>query len=67
MNRLTKDIMVLLNIDVKLALQVQSEVEMSGIDLSECTKTQLNNAIRQAYYDILAGDAWTCLNQKEIV
>ena len=37
MNGVTKDLMQILRIDENTALQVQAEMDSSGIDYSECT------------------------------
>ena len=50
MNALTKEISSLLSISIEDAVKVQEILESPGnINLSECTQSQLNRAIKEAY------------------
>ena len=48
MNKTTHDIMRLLNVDAKRALQIQNRMERNGVDFSECTKREFEMAAEQA-------------------
>lgn len=49
MNQVTKDIMKLLKIDEADARDVQSRMDESGIDYSECGKREFNAQAREAF------------------
>lgn len=48
MNGVTKDIMKLLKLNESDALEVQSRMDQSGINYSECTKREFNAEAREA-------------------
>ena len=52
MNRITQEIMRQLKIDLTTALRVHYLVDCSGIDYSECTQRELDDAIRAAYAEL---------------
>lgn len=49
MNRATKQIALLLKIDLATAWEVQVAMMHEGVDFSSCTKTEFNNAARYCY------------------
>ncbi len=46
MNSITKLIMKLLNVDLNTALQLQTSLDETGIDYSECTQKELEREIK---------------------
>lgn len=54
MNKVTKDIMSLLSVDADTALRVQDVMECAGIDFSECTQREFDDAAISAFADVLA-------------
>lgn len=54
MNKVTRDIMDLLDCGLEDALKVQDHMlNIQGIDLSECSKAEFNKAVRKATVVIL--------------
>ena len=49
MNKVTRDIMALLNIDANLAFQVQAKMWESGFDFSEATKKQFDQEVKVCF------------------
>lgn len=49
MNKATRDIAALLGIDPQAALAVQRQMEINGLDFSECTQEEFNTAAHEAY------------------
>src|SRR5208337_2758700 len=56
MNKATRDIMQLLNIDAETAEKVQLGMEQDGLDFSECTRGEFNAVARKAYQELSSHD-----------
>ena len=52
MNRYTKDIMNILNVDVQTALDVQNRMECNGIDYSECSTRTFKKYAKEAFNEL---------------
>ncbi len=52
MNYITRELMGKYGIDSKTAEAVQSEMEMIGIDFSECTQTEFDACADEAYSSV---------------
>lgn len=51
-----REIAKLLGISVQTAGLVLTEMEMSGLDFSECSQAEFEQAAREAYLTLLDGD-----------
>lgn len=47
-----QEIMKRLGVTQEIAEQVLEEMEMSGLDFSECTQREFNMAMNEAYYEV---------------
>lgn len=49
MNQVTRDIMKKFNVTVDVALKIQNQMEVDGLNFSECTKREYVIAMNDAY------------------
>ena len=49
MNKVTTQIIELLNVTLDIALKIQHEMECNGFDFSECTNNQFKKEIKSTF------------------